>query len=81
MATSSVGPERPCPVQVTARTIESIPDIVARVDLRFRKNLLELPVPDILGPKSFNIGAGMARLNTAAAFIKATMPLETRSSD
>jgi thiosulfate dehydrogenase len=31
--------------------------------------------PALWGPKSFNIGAGMARLNTAAAFIKATMPL------
>ncbi|OWY37183.1 cytochrome C [Xenophilus sp. AP218F] len=30
--------------------------------------------PALWGPKSFNIGAGMARLNTAAAFIKANMP-------
>jgi len=31
--------------------------------------------PALWGPKSFNIGAGMARLNTAAAFTKANMPL------
>lgn len=31
--------------------------------------------PPLWGPKSFNIGAGMARRNTAAAFVKATMPL------
>ena len=31
--------------------------------------------PALWGPKSFNIGAGMARLKTAAAFIKINMPL------
>lgn len=31
--------------------------------------------PPLWGPKSFNVGAGMARLNTAAAFVKAVMPL------
>lgn len=31
--------------------------------------------PALWGPDSFNIGAGMARLNTAAAFVKAKMPL------
>jgi thiosulfate dehydrogenase len=31
--------------------------------------------PPLWGPRSFNIGAGMARLNTAAAFVKANMPL------
>lgn len=31
-------------------------------------------VPPLWGPKAFNIGAGMARLNNAAAFIKANMP-------
>lgn len=31
--------------------------------------------PTLWGPRSFNIGAGMARLNTAAAFVKANMPL------
>ena len=30
--------------------------------------------PPLWGPESFNIGAGMARLNTAAAFVKANMP-------
>jgi len=30
--------------------------------------------PPLWGPRSFNIGAGMARLNTAAAFVKANMP-------
>jgi thiosulfate dehydrogenase len=30
--------------------------------------------PALWGPKSFNIGAGMARLNTAASFIRALMP-------
>jgi thiosulfate dehydrogenase len=30
--------------------------------------------PPLWGSKSFNIGAGMARLNTAAAFVKANMP-------
>jgi thiosulfate dehydrogenase len=31
--------------------------------------------PALWGPKSFNIGAGMARLGNAAAFIKVNMPL------
>ena len=35
----------------------------------------EAVYPPLWGPKSFNIGAGMARLNTAAAFVKANMPL------
>lgn len=30
--------------------------------------------PPVWGPESYNIGAGMARVNTAAAFIKAAMP-------
>jgi thiosulfate dehydrogenase len=30
--------------------------------------------PPLWGPRSFNIGAGMARLNTAASFIRALMP-------
>jgi len=30
--------------------------------------------PPLWGPQSFNIGAGMARLDTAAAFVKANMP-------
>ena len=32
-------------------------------------------VPPLWGPNAFNIGAGMARLNNAAGFIKANMPL------
>ncbi|MHB1117245.1 c-type cytochrome [Sideroxydans sp.] len=35
----------------------------------------EYMFPALWGPKSFNIAAGMARLNTAAAFVKANMPL------
>lgn len=31
-------------------------------------------VPPLWGPQSFNIGAGLARLSNAAAFIKANMP-------
>jgi thiosulfate dehydrogenase len=31
--------------------------------------------PALWGPKSFNIGAGMARLNNAAGFVKTNMPL------
>lgn len=31
--------------------------------------------PALWGPKSFNIGAGMARVATAAAFVKVAMPL------
>lgn len=31
--------------------------------------------PPLWGPRSFNVGAGMARLDTAAAFVKAKMPL------
>ncbi|WP_298744103.1 c-type cytochrome [uncultured Brevundimonas sp.] len=31
--------------------------------------------PPLWGPQSYNWGAGMARVNTAAAFIKANMPL------
>jgi thiosulfate dehydrogenase len=30
--------------------------------------------PPVWGPKSYNIGAGMARVNTAAAFIRSAMP-------
>jgi thiosulfate dehydrogenase len=32
--------------------------------------------PPLWGPRSFNIGAGMARLRTAAAFIKYNMPFD-----
>ncbi len=32
-------------------------------------------MPPLWGPQSFNIGAGMARIGTAAAFVKAKMPL------
>jgi thiosulfate dehydrogenase len=31
--------------------------------------------PPLWGPRSFNIGAGLARVNTAAAFVKSNMPL------
>jgi thiosulfate dehydrogenase len=31
--------------------------------------------PPLWGPRSFNIGAGMARLDTAAAFVRHNMPL------
>lgn len=33
--------------------------------------------PPLWGPESYNIGAGMARLNTAAAFIKHNMPFDS----
>ena len=33
------------------------------------------PVPALWGPDSYNIGAGMARVRTAAAFIRHNMPL------
>jgi len=36
--------------------------------------------PALWGARSFNIGAGMARLGTAAAFVKAKMPLGAGSS-
>lgn len=32
--------------------------------------------PPLWGPRSYNIGAGMARINTAASFIHAVMPLD-----
>jgi thiosulfate dehydrogenase len=35
----------------------------------------QVTIPAIWGPKSFNIGAGMARLQTAAGFVKKNMPL------
>lgn len=35
---------------------------------------LQPPAPPLWGPRSYNIGAGMARLRTAAAFIHAAMP-------
>lgn len=35
----------------------------------------ETLLPPLWGPRSFNLGAGMARLNTAAAFVKLAMPL------
>ncbi len=37
-------------------------------------------VPPLWGPKSFNIGAGMARLYTAASFIRFNMPQNNRGS-
>jgi thiosulfate dehydrogenase len=36
--------------------------------------------PPLWGPRSFNVGAGMARLWTAAAFIKQAMPQNARGS-
>src|SRR6516162_2889209 len=36
--------------------------------------------PALWGPRSFNIGAGMARLSNAAAFIKTNMPLGASNS-
>jgi thiosulfate dehydrogenase len=36
--------------------------------------------PALWGPKSFNIGAGMARLSNAAAFTKSNMPLGSGDS-
>jgi thiosulfate dehydrogenase len=36
--------------------------------------------PPVWGPRSFNVGAGMARVRTAAAFIKANMPYDRRGS-
>ncbi len=35
----------------------------------------EYQFPALWGPKSFNIGAGMARISNAAAFVKTNMPL------
>jgi len=35
----------------------------------------QIVFPALWGPRSFNIGAGMARLDTAAGFVKAKMPL------
>jgi thiosulfate dehydrogenase len=35
----------------------------------------EYVFPALWGPKSFNIGAGMARLSNAASFVKTSMPL------
>jgi len=35
----------------------------------------EYVFPALWGPKSFNIGAGMARLNNAAGFVKRNMPV------
>ena len=37
-------------------------------------------LPPVWGPKSFNVGAGMARTYTAAAFIKGKMPLGQNDS-
>ena len=38
------------------------------------------PFPPLWGKNSFNIGAGMARLRTAAAFIRANMPQDQAGS-
>jgi thiosulfate dehydrogenase len=35
----------------------------------------QVAFPALWGPKSFNLGAGMARLHTAAGFVKKNMPL------
>jgi thiosulfate dehydrogenase len=32
--------------------------------------------PPLWGPRSYNVGAGMARINTAASFIREVMPLD-----
>jgi thiosulfate dehydrogenase len=32
--------------------------------------------PPLWGPRSYNVGAGMARINTAASFIHAVMPID-----
>lgn len=32
--------------------------------------------PPLWGPRSYNVGAGMARINTAASFIHALMPID-----
>ena len=32
--------------------------------------------PPLWGPQSYNVGAGMARINTAASFIHALMPID-----
>lgn len=36
--------------------------------------------PPLWGPRSFNVGAGMARLSVAAAFVKAKMPVGAEGS-
>jgi thiosulfate dehydrogenase len=33
-----------------------------------------MAAPSVWGPASYNVGAGMARVSVAAAFIKANMP-------
>lgn len=38
------------------------------------------PAPPLWGPRSFNIGAGMSRLRTAAAFLKVAMPYDRPGS-
>lgn len=38
------------------------------------------PAPPLWGPRSYNIGAGMTRLRTAAAFIRAAMPYDRPGS-
>lgn len=38
------------------------------------------PVPPLWGDRSFNVGAGMARLRTAAAFIRYNMPFDLPGS-
>ena len=38
------------------------------------------PVPPLWGPRAFNIGAGMARLNTAASFVRHNMPFDKPGS-
>src|SRR5262249_6536275 len=39
-----------------------------------------MPVPPLWGPRSYNIGAGMARLRTAASFIRSAMPYDRPGS-
>lgn len=38
------------------------------------------PAPPLWGPRSFNIGAGMSRLRTAASFVKVAMPFDRPGS-
>lgn len=47
---------------------------------RGQKALAQYVFPPLWGPDSFNWGAGMAKVNTAAAFIKANMPFSLGGS-
>ncbi len=67
-------PSQPADVQRGARVFASNCALCHGDDGQGRETNSTQVFPPLWGPKSFNWGAGMERVSTAAAFIKANMP-------